>query len=236
MTAPAIKSNNLGLELNLNGESLFADPRGCLFWPKEQLLVVSDLHLEKGSSLAVRRGIMIPPYDTHVTLETLALCIADWQPKTVVSLGDSFHDDDASARLPQSCYLALAQLMEAREWIWISGNHDPTPPEQLGGTFCSEMSFGNLNFVHEPQADFNRGEIAGHLHPAAKLRIRGKTLRRRCFAGDGERLILPAFGAFTGGLNLADSAFEDLFVTEKLHAYLMSNNSLYQIAGHQLMA
>lgn len=224
------------MEMEFQGETLLIDPRGCLVWPKENLLVVSDLHLEKGSSHAARRGSFIPPYDTHATLEQLALCIADWQPKTVISLGDSFHDEDASLRLPQSCRLALRQLMEAREWIWVCGNHDPLPPENLGGTFCTEMMMGPLNFLHEPKPQFRYGEIAGHLHPAAKIRRRGKGVRRRCFASDGRRMIMPAFGAFTGGLNVKDQAYDGLFEISDLQTWFLGKDAVYQIAGDQLVA
>lgn len=224
------------MELVLNGASLRVDPRGCLFWPQQELLVVSDLHLEKGSSFASRNGVLMPPYDTHATLERLAMCVSDWQPKTIVSLGDSFHDEDASLRLPQSCRLALRQLMEGREWIWVSGNHDPKPPENLGGTFCTELAIGSLNFVHEPQSGFRPGEVAGHLHPAAKIRMRGKGVRRRCFAGDGKRLIMPAFGSFTGGLNIRSDAYDGLFDQANLEAWLLGENAVYRIGGRQLVA
>lgn len=223
------------MELTFQGERLLIDPRGCLFWPDQHLLVVSDLHLEKGSSFASRRGSFMPPYDTHATLEQLALCVTDWQPKTIISLGDSFHDDDASLRLPQSCRLALRQLMERRDWIWICGNHDPRPPENLGGTFCTEIIIGPLNFLHEPKHAFRYGEIAGHLHPAAKIRQRGKSVRKRCFVGDGRRIIMPAFGAFTGGLNVRDTAFDGLFDNETLDSWLLGNDAIYQIRGSKLV-
>ncbi|MDJ0614120.1 MAG: ligase-associated DNA damage response endonuclease PdeM [Rhizobiaceae bacterium] len=235
MALPAEQSELPAMEIGFQGETLLIDPRGCLYWPREGMLIVSDLHLEKGSSFAAKRGNFMPPYDTHATLERLALCVTDWQPKTILSLGDSFHDNDASLRLPQSCRLALRQLMEGREWIWVCGNHDPEPPENLGGTFCTEMMLGPLNFLHEPQAQFRYGEIAGHLHPAAKIRRRGKAVRRRCMVGDGRRLIMPAFGAFTGGLNVKDAAFDNLFESTELQSWLLGQNAVYQISGSQLV-
>ncbi|MEM7070022.1 MAG: ligase-associated DNA damage response endonuclease PdeM [Pseudomonadota bacterium] len=236
MTLAVVAPQIPAMEMEFRGETLLVDPRGCLFWPKESLLVVSDLHLEKGSSFAARKGSFMPPYDTHATLEQLALCVTDWQPKTIVSLGDSFHDEDATSRLPQSCRLALNQLMEGREWIWISGNHDPIPPENLGGIFCTELMIGPINFLHEPLLDFAQGEIAGHLHPAAKIRRRGKAVRRRCFAGDGKRLIMPAFGAFTGGLNVKDEAFDGLFSRTEMQAWLLGKETVYRINGQQLVS
>lgn len=236
MSLVAEHSDLPAMEVMFQTEALLIDPRGCLFWPKERVLVVSDLHLEKGSSFAARRSNFLPPYDTHATLERLALCVADWQPKSIISLGDSFHDEDASLRLPQSCRLAIRQLMEGREWVWVCGNHDPTPPENLGGTFCTEMMIGPINFLHEPKIEFRQGEIAGHLHPAAKIRQRGKAVRRRCFIGDGRRMIMPAFGAFTGGLNVRDRAFDGLFQKSDLQSWVLGKSAVYQISGNQLVA
>lgn len=222
-------------ELEFCGCTLIIDGRGCLVWPDEQLLIVSDLHLEKGSSFASQKAVLLPPYDTPATLERLAMCITDWQPKTVISLGDSFHDNNAALRLPQSFRLALNQLIDGRDWIWVCGNHDPTPPEGLGGTFCSEIQIGSLNFIHEPLTSFRVGEVAGHLHPKAKIRRRGKSVRRRCMVGDINRLILPAFGTFTGGLNVRDEAYDGLFDPVTLSAWMLGNDAVYRIAGKQLV-
>lgn len=227
----ADKTQVSGTEINFVGHTLVLDTSGCLFWPKEKLLVVSDLHLEKGSSFASKKGILVPPYDTQATLEALALAITRLNPKTVISLGDSFHDADASVRLPNSYRLHLSQLMSGRDWIWVYGNHDPVPPENLGGTFCETIQIGNLNFLHEPLVDYRVGEIAGHLHPSAKIRKRGKTVRRRCFAGDQGRIIMPAFGAFTGGLNILDRAYDGLFNQETLTAWMISKENIFPIKG-----
>ncbi|MGI9352020.1 MAG: ligase-associated DNA damage response endonuclease PdeM [Rhizobiaceae bacterium] len=222
-------------EIEFRDVPLLIDLRGCLFWPDEKLLVVSDLHLEKGSSFAARKRVFLPPYDTQATLKMLTLCISEWQPKTVLSLGDSFHDDDAAGRLPSEFSLALRQMMQEREWIWVCGNHDPTPPENIGGSFCTEIQIGPLNFIHEPKADSRKGEIAGHLHPCAKIRKRGKSLRRRCFVGDKNRMIMPAFGSFTGGLNIRDSAYQGLLDERSLRAWLLSNSGIYEFGARQLV-
>ena len=223
------------LDIEFCGARLSLDASGCLFWPAEKLLVVSDLHLEKGSCFAAKKGVFMPPYDTGQTLEKLAMRILELQPKTVISLGDSFHDQDASLRLPNSYRLALKQLMEGRQWIWVCGNHDPTPPQELGGDFCETLHIGALNFKHEPETEFAAGEIAGHLHPAAKIRQRGKAVRRRCFAADTSRMILPAFGAFTGGLNVRDPAFDGLFRKSELTTWFLSAENIFEIAGNRLV-
>ena len=235
MTALAHRTQDYGAELEFRGQSFVIDPRGCLFWPAERMLIVSDLHLEKGSSFASRRKVFLPPYDTEATLLMLSKCIADWQPKRVLSLGDAFHDEDANNRLSKHDSQQLRLLMSGREWIWLAGNHDPEPPPNLGGDNCKSMEMGEINFTHEPYREFRPGEISGHLHPNAKIRQRGKSVRRRCLAGDKRRLIMPAFGAFTGGLNLFNEAFDGLFDQTTLRAWLLGNNTVYEIDGRRLV-
>ena len=235
MTALAKKQTGpIHAELEFRGNRLGIDPAGCLLWPEQSLLIISDLHLEKGSSFASHRGAFLPPYDTAATLEALTICMGRWNPKTVISLGDSFHDKAASSRLPESYRLQLKQVMHGKEWIWISGNHDPHPPEDMGGICCTELQIGNLNFRHEPTPNFSEGEIAGHLHPSARILSRGKSLRRRCVVGDERRLILPAFGAFTGGLNVRDDAFDGLFYKDQLKVWMLGRENVYCICGSQL--
>lgn len=224
-----------GMQIEFMGQTISLDPAGCLFWHEESLLLVSDLHLEKGSSFAARKNLFMPPYDTQATLESLALRIAEWQPKTVLSLGDSFHDDDAATRLPNSFKQHLSQLMEGRQWIWVSGNHDPSPPKDLGGEFCETLQIGSLNFCHEPKREYRQGEIAGHLHPASKIRQRGKAVRRRCFMGNENRMIMPAFGAFTGGLNVLDNAYDGLFEGRNFKSWMLSADRVFEIEGRQLV-
>ena len=234
MTALALKEDKSFLDIGFRETHLIIDQSGCIYWPDENTLVVSDLHLEKGSSLATR-GVLVPPYDTGATLDNLAARLAIWQPKQVICLGDSFHDDGASTRLPQSCQVQLGEMMRNRDWIWICGNHDPSPPKHLGGLHSSELHLGPLMFRHEPLVEFIPGEIAGHLHPCAKIRRRGKSVRRRCVAGDGERMILPAFGAYTGGLNLRDPAYCGLFQETALKAWMLGDRSVYPIGADQLV-
>lgn len=217
------------------GERLTCDWSGCLWWQDERTLVVSDLHLEKGSSLA-GRGSLVPPYDTGATLARLAATVNRYEPRRIISLGDSFHDEEAASRLPPLFAESLKSIMQGREWIWISGNHDPCPPADLGGTSASEVLMRGLTFRHEPHEGSQPGEVAGHLHPAGKIRRREKSVRRPCFATDGSRIILPSFGAFTGGLNIRHDAFAGLFAEERLSAILLGQGRVFHIGARALIA
>ena len=159
--------------LDVMGVSLMADLSGALFWEEQSLLVVSDLHLEKGSSFA-RRGVLLPPYDSAATLALLALAIARHNPKMVIALGDSFHDRDAHTRLCAADREAIVVMQSRRDWIWISGNHDPALPSDLGGIVAHEVAIGPVAFRHEPTGA--PGEIAGHLHPKARVSTRGRSM------------------------------------------------------------
>jgi DNA ligase-associated metallophosphoesterase len=205
-----------------------ADLSGALFWEEQRLLVVSDLHLEKGSSFATR-GVLLPPYDTLATLSGLAAVISRHDPRTVIALGDSFHDRTAHERLSSDDRDAVAALQSGRDWIWISGNHDPALPSDLGGVVASEVAIGPIVFRHEPTGAL--GEIAGHLHPKARVATRGRSMERRCFASDGERAVMPAFGAYTGGLSIRDPAFAKIFRNPGLMAHVLGDNKLHAIAA-----
>jgi hypothetical protein len=210
------------------GVALLADLSGALFWEEESLLVVSDLHLEKGSSFA-SRGVLLPPYDTLATLDRLAVVIARHDPRMVIALGDSFHDSDAHHRLSAPDRGAITGLQARRDWIWIAGNHDPALTPDLGGVVASEVAVGPIAFRHEPTGAV--GEIAGHLHPKARVSTRGRSMERRCFACDGMRAVMPAFGAYTGGLNIRDAAFAKIFQTPGLMAHVLGDNRLHSIAA-----
>ena len=209
------------------------DCDGALYWPEERVLVIADLHLEKGSSFAAR-GVLLPPYDTAATLERIAALIARFAPHAVIALGDSFHDRKGPARIAAGDRAALAGLQRGRDWIWIAGNHDPDPAEGVGGSFGGALAIGALVFRHEPTGA--KGEIAGHLHPVARVAGRGRTVSRRCFASDGARLVMPAFGAFTGGLNVRHRAFADVFGTLAFTAHLLGEGRLYAIAAARCAA
>ena len=233
MSTFAIQTERPEGNLRFRDQELVIDESGCLYWPDERILIVADLHLEKGSSLAAR-GIHVPPYDTEATLNRLAKRLDYWQPRMVIALGDSFHDEQASNRLPDQSRLTLMRLMSRREWIWISGNHDPTPPRSLGGSTSEHLQIGALNFRHEPLPRFVPGEVAGHLHPSAKIKHRGKNIRKRCVVGCGNRLILPAFGAYTGGLNACDPAFDDLFEPGNKKAWMLGRDGIFEICASRL--
>ena len=205
-----------------------ADLSGALFWEAQRLLVVSDLHLEKGSSFAAR-GVLLPPYDTAATLGRLAAVIARHDPRMVIALGDSFHDRDAHLRLSDIDRGAITAMQVGRDWIWISGNHDPALPSDLGGVVASEVCIGPIAFRHEPSGAF--GEIAGHLHPKARVATRGRATERRCFASDGERAVMPAFGAYAGGLSIRDKAFTKIFGAPDFMAHVLGDARLHAIVA-----
>jgi DNA ligase-associated metallophosphoesterase len=221
--------NDVGLRraMRVGAVEFLADLSGALFWEQERLLVVSDLHLEKGSSFAMR-GVLLPPYDTVATLSRLAAVIAHYNPRTVIALGDSFHDPDAHQRLAAPDRDALSALQAGRDWIWISGNHDPALPADLGGVVATEVALGGIVFRHEPTGEF--GEIAGHLHPKARVSTRGRSMERRCFASDGERAVMPAFGAYAGGLSIRDRAFARIFSTDFV-AHVLGDSRMHAIAA-----
>ena len=210
------------------GVAFHADLSGALFWEEQRLLVVSDLHLEKGSSFA-ERGVLLPPYDTAATLARLKDVIARHDPQTVIALGDSFHDRTAHERLSREDGDAISALQLGRDWIWISGNHDPDLPRDIGGIVAEEVSIGRIIFRHEPTGVL--GEIAGHLHPKARVSTRGRSVERRCFAGDGERAVMPAFGSYTGGLSIRDTAFDAIFRALDFTAHVLGDRRVHAISA-----
>jgi uncharacterized protein len=216
--------------IGISGTFLVADPAGALFWEDEKLLVVADLHLEKGSAFAAR-GVLLPPYDTASTLARLNSLVERYCPRLVIALGDSFHDGDGASRMAETNRVALTGLQRGRDWIWLAGNHDPDPADGIGGSFTDTLALGPLTFRHEPSASAHDGEIAGHLHPLARVARRGRAVRRRCFASDGQRLIMPAFGAYAGGLNVRDRAIMSLFDPLAFTAHMLGENRLYAVAA-----
>jgi hypothetical protein len=195
--------------LLLNGVELFAEPSGALWWPAAGTLIVADLHFEKGTSYA-QRGVLLPPYDTRTTLARLAEAIGP-RVERVICLGDSFHDGDGPNRLSQADAAALRKLVERHDWIWIAGNHDPVLPAILGGrTIIGELRLDGLVMRHQAEADAI-GEISGHYHPKSHIDVRGRRLSGACFIHDERRIVLPAFGAYTGGLHIESEPIRALF-------------------------
>lgn len=223
-------------DISIAGTLVGMHDSGALWLPDEYTLIVADLHLEKSSGFA-RRGLMLPPYDTGATLEKLAEAIDAFEPRRVIALGDSFHDRSGSDRLPAAYRAMLTTLQLGREWIWVTGNHDPIAPVGLCGETAEEVTFAGLVFRHEPlpgKAGF--AEVAGHLHTAGRIRRYGRTIRRPCFATDGERLLMPAFGVFTGGLNVLDPAVRAVFPDRRFSAFLLGEGRLYPFTASKLIA
>lgn len=219
-----------GEDMELAGAFLCADLSGTLYWPEQRLLCVADLHFEKGSSFA-RYGQFLPPYDTCATLARLAQVIGRYDPRIVICLGDNFHDGDGPTRLSDDDREALLALQFGRDWVWIAGNHDPDPAFGIGGRFCDHVRIGEIVFRHEPSGENGVAEIAGHLHPVARIAARGRMVSRKCFASDGRRMVMPAFGAFTGGLNVRHRAFASIFEGANFMAHMLGATRLYTVSA-----
>lgn len=231
MTAAAAMVREPALELGRL--VVMPDLSGGLWLPEEQTLVVADLHLEKGSAFA-GRGVFLPPYDSRATLAALAAAILRLSPRRVIALGDSFHDVGGCGRLDVEARAALAHLQAGRDWLWITGNHDREIDPALGGEVMAELVLAGVALRHEPDPAEAGFEIAGHLHPAAKLRLRGRALRRRAFAFSQARCVLPAMGAYAGGLNLRDAAFRPLFPAGAL-PHVLGDSRLYRVDPRLLL-
>jgi uncharacterized protein len=264
----------------LGGVELVPDLSGALYVPDYEALIIADLHLEQGSSLA-RRGIHVPPYDTAITLKLLEEVVSSASPKRLIFLGDSFHDGEGETRLDDEHLTTLRNISSSYETIWICGNHDPEPPQELGGQGAESLSLGPLTLRHEPSPSSQSGEgralasaakqparslqgetggelgarllssslpirrkgatfptswrrkettfeIAGHLHPGCGLNQRGRRLYGKCFVGDDSRLIMPAFGAYTGGLAVTSKAFAGLFNESVTQAWMIGQKAIHR--------
>ncbi len=194
-----------GHALRLPGAELTALPEKALWWAAEHLLVVSDLHLGKAERMARRGHGLVPPYEAQETLACLEELVSRWEPRQIICLGDSFDDSAAAAALPPEVTLTLSRLMAGRRWTWILGNHDPGPFD-IGGTCARELTLGGITFRHIADQQAVAPEVSGHFHPKASVR----GARRPAFVTDGRKLILPAFGTYTGGLDVTDPAISRL--------------------------
>jgi len=186
--------------LSFAGHDFFASPEGALHWPAEHALLVADLHLEKASWFA-RLGQLLPPYDSLATLQALEREIEQTEASRVYCLGDSFHDRFGCDRLPAAARDLLVRLTAAVDWIWIVGNHDTGFADHCGGTVEVECQLAGIILRHEAAGDELRPEMSGHYHPKFRMSLRGRSVSRRCFVASSTKLILPAYGAFTGGLD-----------------------------------
>jgi DNA ligase-associated metallophosphoesterase len=223
--------------LHLAGERLMLDPSGAAYWPARNMLILADLHLEKGSA-AASRGRLLPPYDSRTTLDRMALLLRHYSPKTVLALGDSFHDCGGADRLQTADRARLATMAKTVNFLWVLGNHDPHLPADLPGEIAEEFADLPLTFRHEARATSNDAEICGHHHPKATVPVRGASVTRPCFVTDGHRrLIMPAFGSYTGGLDVADKAIAGLFPRGG-RIFLLGKDRLYhfQLARSRVAA
>jgi hypothetical protein len=222
------------VRLRLEGLDLEPDISGALYVPDYRTLLVADLHLEKGSSFA-KRGLHIPPYDTRSTLTALETVIVSRKPERLVSLGDSFHDAKAGERLDANDFVRLRRLCETLDVCWLIGNHDPVLPSGLGGRIASEVALGPLTLRHLPKAHLGSDiEIAGHLHPVASISRRGRRVTSRSFVAGSRRLIMPAFGAYTGGLNVSAPEIASLFDAQAFTAWMIGRRSIYGFSSRVL--
>lgn len=199
----------------------------ALYWPAERTLLVSDLHLEKASAFA-SGGQMLPPYDSLATLDEVAALVAQYRPQRIVSLGDNFHDDAGEVRLAADAAILLTQLVAQTDWMWITGNHDRNLEARWGGTSVDELALAGIILRHEALRGEPSPEISGHFHPKYRQLLRGRMVSRRCFVKGPRKLIMPAFGAFTGGLDAQDVAIIracDLAGSESAEAIIPTRNT-----------
>jgi DNA ligase-associated metallophosphoesterase len=213
--------------LTFCGEQLLLDPAGALFWPRLSLLAVADLHLEKGSACA-RRGSLLPPWDSRDTLERFSALIHTYHPHTIVSVGDGFHDDEGALRLHANEARLLAGIARSARLVWVCGNHDPSPPAGIEGECVAQLAIGTLLFRHQARQGA-AGEISGHFHPKARVATRAGDVVRPCFIAAAHRIILPSFGAYTGGLDITSPAIAALF-PEGAEAFLLGRTKLFRFA------
>lgn len=229
MSATRCNSNTrLGCPIFFADHQFELHPDGALFWPEQQALILADLHLEKGSFLA-RFGSALPLLDTRDTLQRLAALIDHYQPEEILCLGDSFHDTQAPTRLAGEDLAQLNRLMgKVSHWHWVLGNHDPILPQALGGQRHISLLRSGMCLSHEPEEGEVAPQIIGHFHPKATLRVGGQRISGRCLIHDDQRMVLPAFGSFTGGLDVNHAALrEQMMATPK--AYLLYRRQVWRV-------
>ncbi|MDE2383405.1 MAG: ligase-associated DNA damage response endonuclease PdeM [Alphaproteobacteria bacterium] len=214
--------------IELAGVELRPDMSGALHVPEFAALIISDLHLEQGTSLA-RRGIRVPPYDTAITISLLESVVKRFAPQRLIFLGDSFHDAEGETRVEEPLMARLSAIAEGHECFWICGNHDPLPPQLLAGHAVEQLLLGPLTLRHEPKRlRAEEAEISGHLHPGCAVAQRGRRVSGKCFIADGRRLIMPAFGAYTGALSVFAEPYQRLFARGETQAWLIGQSRIYK--------
>ena len=218
--------------ITLSGMEFIPDLSGALYAPDVRALLVADLHLEKGTSLA-RRGVHLPPYDTRESLLQLRAALDAVKPERLIFLGDSFHDGEARERIDAADLALLRGITSTADTVWITGNHDPSPPQDIGGTILAEMTLGAISLRHQPKRlEDSESEISGHLHPAAAVHSRGRRIRCRCFIADHRRLIMPAFGSYTGALSVRSEAFGGLF--GDFHVWMIGGKAIHRFPADKV--
>lgn len=219
--------------ITLDGMALLPDLSGALYAPDYEALLVADLHFEKGSSFAAR-GIHLPPLDTRATLDALEAVITTRKPRTLIALGDSFHDTRAGERIEPADMARIRALSSRCDVIWLTGNHDGELPDGVGGQIAAELALGPVTLRHIPSAPDGTMEIAGHLHPVAAITRHGRRVRARCFIADESRLVMPAFGAFTGGLHVLSPAFAAIFPKADYTAWMIGTRAVHAFPASAL--
>ena len=220
--------------ISLGSVELRPDLSGALHVPELSALIISDLHLEQGTSLA-RRGIRVPPFDTGITVRLLEDVIKRFAPERLIFLGDSFHDEEGEMRVEETLMKRLQKIAASHECFWICGNHDPSPPRHLAGHAADHILLGPLTLRHEPQRlRKEEFEIAGHLHPGCAVSQRGRRVSGKCFIADDRRLIMPAFGAYTGALSVFAEPYQRLFKREETRAWMIGQERLYSFPFERL--
>lgn len=220
--------------IGLNGLDLVPDLSGALFVPDFKALLIADLHLEKASNMA-KRGVHLPPYDTRASLGQLETVISQIHPEHLIFLGDSFHDDGARERIAEGDLARLRAIAGRADTVWITGNHDPHPPTDIGGRIADEVVLAGVALRHgsKPLGP-EEFEIAGHLHPGAAVSQRGKRIRCKCFIGSASRVIMPAFGSFTGSLSISAPPFRDLFTEKDFHVWMLGDRAIYKFPAKRV--
>ncbi len=216
-----------GHAIIVGGVTFVPDHTGALYAPDFKTLLIADLHLEQGASLA-RRGIHVPPFDTEATIAQLESVLAKTKPWRMVLLGDSFHDRKAHTLLPGPLHQRLLQITGEVETVWLSGNHDPEAPLGFGGVCLPEHKLDGITLRHEPTPSLTGFEIAGHLHPGATLVQRGIAMRSKCFIADDRRIIMPAFGSYTGALSVRSKPYWKLFDENRTQVWMIGKSAIHR--------
>lgn len=222
------------VRLAFHGLALELDVSGAAYETASRTLLVADLHFGKAAAVAAR-GAFLPPYDTGATITRLEAVLARHQPARVICLGDSFHRPDSATTMEPDSARRLAALCAAHDWTWIGGNHDDGALPAAGGALQAELHLGGVTLRHEPRFAPGGPEIAGHLHPCARVVQRGRSLRRRCFAVCEGHLVLPAFGALTGSLNVLDAAFGRFATRPGARAAMIGRDGVHLVSAARLL-